>query len=403
MNRLILIGNGFDLAHGLKTSYKDFIFWYLGECFNRASLYNNGHFFEDDFIRVEVLNHHRLMDLISQSREIGFIRYLYEKGVLNRYLIFFEDGVLEDGSIKNEYAEIAKLIAHEVEFKSTFFKQMVINCIDCGWVDIESMYFDELLDSGGIFKNKSFDLNEVKLINSEFEFIKAKLQEYLTLIEHNHTPSLNTKLLDILNSSFESLDFDTVIDDFAELQRKLGNDHTLDKPTLHKAHILNFNYTNTFDTYLKGMEKKYFTWVELNHIHGQLNNPDNPIIFGFGDEHDKNYLQFEEQRMNELFDHIKSYQYLRTPNYRNLIRFLNEDIYQVYVIGHSCGLSDRTMFKEVFDHHNCKSIKIFHYQRPDGSTDFHEKVVDIGRHFSNKGMMRKLIVEFNDKNALPQN
>jgi hypothetical protein len=29
VNRLILVGNGFDLAHGLKTSYKDFIddFW----------------------------------------------------------------------------------------------------------------------------------------------------------------------------------------------------------------------------------------------------------------------------------------------------------------------------------------------------------------------------------------
>lgn len=25
MNRLVLIGNGFDLAHGLETSYKDFI------------------------------------------------------------------------------------------------------------------------------------------------------------------------------------------------------------------------------------------------------------------------------------------------------------------------------------------------------------------------------------------
>lgn len=36
MNRLILLDNGFDLAHGLKTSYKDFIFWYLDECFNEA-------------------------------------------------------------------------------------------------------------------------------------------------------------------------------------------------------------------------------------------------------------------------------------------------------------------------------------------------------------------------------
>ena len=28
MNRLVIIGNGFDLAHGLKTSYMDFINWY---------------------------------------------------------------------------------------------------------------------------------------------------------------------------------------------------------------------------------------------------------------------------------------------------------------------------------------------------------------------------------------
>ena len=28
MNRIVLIGNGFDLAHGLKTSYMDFIDWY---------------------------------------------------------------------------------------------------------------------------------------------------------------------------------------------------------------------------------------------------------------------------------------------------------------------------------------------------------------------------------------
>ena len=30
MNRIILIGNGFDLAHGLPTSYGSFIDWYWG-------------------------------------------------------------------------------------------------------------------------------------------------------------------------------------------------------------------------------------------------------------------------------------------------------------------------------------------------------------------------------------
>lgn len=31
MNRIIIVGNGFDLAHGVKTSYKDFIEWYFGK------------------------------------------------------------------------------------------------------------------------------------------------------------------------------------------------------------------------------------------------------------------------------------------------------------------------------------------------------------------------------------
>jgi len=31
MNKLIIIGNGFDLAHGLKTKYSDFIIWYLNK------------------------------------------------------------------------------------------------------------------------------------------------------------------------------------------------------------------------------------------------------------------------------------------------------------------------------------------------------------------------------------
>ncbi len=31
MNRIVLIGNGFDLAHGLKTRYEDFINWYCDQ------------------------------------------------------------------------------------------------------------------------------------------------------------------------------------------------------------------------------------------------------------------------------------------------------------------------------------------------------------------------------------
>ena len=51
MNRLIIIGNGFDLAHGIKTSYKDFIANYFFNVISRLTLKN---FHEDDLIRISL-------------------------------------------------------------------------------------------------------------------------------------------------------------------------------------------------------------------------------------------------------------------------------------------------------------------------------------------------------------
>lgn len=50
MNRLIIIGNGFDLAHGLKTSYCDFIHDYLINCLVFAERNFN---FKDDLIEIQ--------------------------------------------------------------------------------------------------------------------------------------------------------------------------------------------------------------------------------------------------------------------------------------------------------------------------------------------------------------
>ena len=41
MNRLILVGNGFDLAKGLKSSYQHFIDWLCKNIVNTMSSINN--------------------------------------------------------------------------------------------------------------------------------------------------------------------------------------------------------------------------------------------------------------------------------------------------------------------------------------------------------------------------
>src|SRR5690606_9605895 len=220
-------------------------------------------------------------------------------------------------------------------------------------------------------KDNSHDLDYIRTLNKDFEVLKKKLEEYLTIQDDKLDNRLNFQLGKILWQEFEEDDFVPSIDD-DELRVIFGKDDSVLYE--HKAYALNFNYTNTFFNYIREVKGNYFSRVEVNHIHGQLNNPSNPIIFGFGDEHDKDYAHFEEQGNNDLFEHVKSYHYLKTPYYKNLMRFLNEDYYQVFVVGHSCGLSDRTMFKEIFDHENCKSVKILHHRRSDGATDFFDKI-----------------------------
>lgn len=417
MNRLILVGNGFDLAHGLKTSYKDFIFWYLDRCFDNAGFYANGHFYEDELLHVSVCDHHNLMSLIQMSDNKGLSRYLYEKDYLNIYLNISTYNEVEITNIKKQYHDFLRIISHQITFKSPFFKRLIDSCLECGWVDIEQEYFDALKKYND--SDNSHDLDYIRTINKNLEFLKCKLEEYL-LSQEKANVEIIPELLNIMKSNFNISDFDTALNQ-DEVRKAKNNVHENGSISQYKLYLLNFNYTNTLKKYYEKISKSNkdnyeipveslnestaykFTSYSINHIHGELKNLNNPIIFGFGDEHDKDYLQFEEQKNNSLFDHVKSYHYLKTSNYRNLVRFLNSDHYQVFVIGHSCGLSDRTMFKEIFDHNNCISVKIFHYtNEKTGENDFFDKSINLSRHFSDKGRMRKLVVEFNPADAITQ-
>jgi len=146
--------------------------------------------------------------------------------------------------------------------------------------------------------------------------------------------------------------------------------------------------------------------LNVINIHGKLNDPDNPIIFGYGDEMDPHYEKIENLNNNEFLRNIKSFGYFRTDNYQKVIRFI-EGVYNeftVKILGHSCGLSDRILLNTIFEHPNCKAIKIYYYQKSETENDYFEKTQEISRHFkaSGKGDMRTKIVPFSKSTPMPQ-
>lgn len=159
--------------------------------------------------------------------------------------------------------------------------------------------------------------------------------------------------------------------------------------------LLNFNYTEVADKY------GYLKVASTNHIHGDLNNP-NSIIFGYGDELDEGYKDFLKQSDNDCLKNIKSIKYLESGNYRNLLQFIESAPYQVYIMGHSCGNSDRTLLNTLFEHKNCVSIKPYYYQKDDGSDNYLEIAQNICRNFTDMKLMRDRVVNKMFCEPLPQ-
>ena len=155
--------------------------------------------------------------------------------------------------------------------------------------------------------------------------------------------------------------------------------------------LLNFNYTTTADMYLYKN-----SGFEVNHIHGKLGDDLNHIIFGYGDEMDDDYKIISKLNDNDYLTNIKSIRYLETDKYRQLLRFINSDYYQIYIMGHSCGNSDRTLLNTLFEHPKCVSIKPFYYQwqdeRGEWQDNYIEIIQNISRNFNSMQTMRDRVV-----------
>jgi hypothetical protein len=145
---------------------------------------------------------------------------------------------------------------------------------------------------------------------------------------------------------------------------------------------------------------------DLIYIHGELSDLSNPIIFGYGDEMDPHYEKIENLNSNEFLKNIKSFGYFKSDNYQQVMRFIEGagKNFTVKILGHSCGLSDRILLNTIFEHENCKAIKIYHYEKSPTENDYIEKTQEISRHFkpSGKGNMRMKVVPFNKYSLMPQ-
>lgn len=372
-NKLILIGNGFDLALGLKTSYNDFLFWLIKEEVLKAlEHFPNTVTNKDYTIFNDYQKEYNLIEYYGFSRNT-----LFDVLVKKRHSII-PDSVRECKDLKSLQDTLKHFDIDIVPKNKQSLFQKILELSEVNWIDIEETYFDLVKESLSPKKN----LHDIDILNEDLKQISERLKEYLCEIE------IDLKMSDANN--YVSQFYDVIAKkDIIEKQQQYH---------INPKHIyfLNFNYTESLNVILEQSGLEHLD-ITINQIHSNAFS-DEPIIFGFGDEMDELYKKIEELNDNRYFKFIKSFQYFKSNKYRKLLRFLNSNYYQVCIYGHSCGLSDRVMLNEIFEHKNCKSIKIYYYN----NDDFTTKTMNISRHFNSNKEMREKIVNFSGLNIIPQ-
>lgn len=348
MNKIILIGNGFDLAHGMKTSYNDFI---------------------DDFEEI----------IKNKS---------FQKN------LDYDADVIIDSKYNPLHLSFKKNL-RAFKFNNTFFEYVLNRFKALNYYDLEGFFYDML---------KIADVNTITKLNYDFYSFTNHLEKYLTKIENEFRENSNpiSEILNYIDSPivFNELSQDAkrslarkydpwftneagrkasmerIYGDFKKTNKNFNSDTTL---------LLNFNYTETADLYKKGK-------TEIINIHGKLNDIENPIIFGYGDELDSEYSVIENKNDNRFLEHFKSINYAKTDNYKQVLEYIDSDLFQICIMGHSCGNTDRTLLNTIFEHNNCASVKIYYHQKSATQNNYLDIYKNISRNFNSKAKLRDRVV-----------
>ncbi|NQU52373.1 MAG: hypothetical protein HQ522_07520 [Bacteroidetes bacterium] len=348
MNRLIIVGNGFDLSLRLKTGYNHFLTHYIQE------------------LVLDLFERSKTSSSIVSYEKLGNVYETYDDLILIKIPdYFFRDSEKEKFINKIKKFEVFRDIIKflnvdgSVEFKSILLREIHQSSELRNWIDIEVLYFDTLISIYRRYEGKPDLEDRLRKYNENFQLLKSKLIEYLKEIKIDN----------------ERYNVNFYVDNYFEkLISPYNNSYRV-----NKVMFLNFNYTRS----LESLKKNYFgnDNFTINHIHGDITDPET-IIFGFGDESEKNYLELKNERSKELHKNIKRYHYYKDTKYDELKSFLDSDNFEVWIIGHSCGISDKTIFSDILENVNCESIRIFHHSKDNPKGEFHDKSIEIMKSFS---------------------
>lgn len=372
--KLLILGNGFDLAHGLPTKYIHFLqFCIRVDLLWQFGIHNSNKVFSERDFNEKWIDNWKMDDSIKNYLLSAFQNRKYS-GIPSQKSVIIEDEVL---------VEIYELIHGNVWFH--YFKNISNDKRIKGenWIDFETeiRYIIQKVDE----TTDDLSANLVKIFHEIRQKEDVKFGIYVELfMAEIRKKMLNEHALNIREFrqiAFEDLEkiiraLELYLGKFVDeikIQNKISE---IDK--LKPDYVINFNYTNTYE--------RVYNNAEVFHIHGNCDVnrtvEKNNMVLGIDEYWDKgkrdlhtNFTIFKKfaQRIQKHTG-IDNYKYLREIDriYKDNkehwtgnvdVRITHPDgMSYVYIFGHSLDITDKDILSG-FIGSDSTSVTVYCYDK----------------------------------------
>lgn len=320
--KYLVLGNGFDLAHGLKTGYKDFLLYAIKRDKVLCNNYTKNNNLEVKYIE-------------TKNNEDDL--YFRNKIKNNIWMSYFVE-LYRDKKIRGE-----------------------------NWIDFEMeiSYIIEIFDRNAKSKLESIsELEEVNNADEKFHLFYSLYGIIYTRDQYGAKNRTYKELIEDLSNDLNDviLAFEYYLKN--EVENVSVNIYSPDIKALGRLDgILSFNYTTTAQRIYPKLSH-----VPIHYIHGKVSSGDNNMVLGvneYWDEDSANihtdfniFKKFTQRVMKNTGVDYREWIYnvtnegKRYENVRSTTDYNNAGLSEVYIFGHSLDISDKDLLEEFFENKN---------------------------------------------------
>lgn len=355
--KVLVIGNGFDLYHYLPTRYIDFIRTVnrLIELENRSNLENCRYirylwgpdsplYQQDVFIQKCYKNHTDKMRSVELKKEK--LQELVDIAKKNTWIKYFQACLDKNVGWIDFEKEIGNVLLAVQELLSLDNR-------------VQDLILGILISTNSSIDLKTFDILEHMPFVEETENTLVLKKEYCKKsIGNEYYVSINKEMiLEQLEDDLEKLARALCIY-LKEFVQKIAIDKAADNTVFYGVDkIINFNYTDTY-------RRLYGAKVDVKFIHGSIDNEENGIVLGINND-SKDEL---EEMDSSLIKFKKYYQRAIKDTFYSVEDFLNDENveYKVSIVGHSIDITDRDILVGLMNHPRTKITIYYHDEKTHG-------------------------------------